>query len=104
MARVRRVAHLDMDAFYASVELLRYPKLCGQPVVIGSISTHPQRNPDGPHTFARLPDYTGHGVITTSTYEAHVLDVFSAMGAMNAAKLAPDVVLLKVDFDAYRHY
>jgi DNA polymerase-4 len=104
MAAERRIAHLDMDAFYASVELLRYPELRGQPVVIGGISGQPQRNPDGTHQFARLRDYTGRGVITTSTYEARALGVFSAMGTMKAAKLAPDAVLLPVDFDAYRHY
>jgi DNA polymerase-4 len=104
MSADRRIAHLDMDAFYASVELLRYPELRGQPVVIGGISNQPQRNPDGSHTFARLRDYTGRGVITTSTYEARALGVFSAMGTMKAAKLAPDAVLLPVDFDAYRHY
>jgi DNA polymerase-4 len=104
MSADRRIAHLDMDAFYASVELLRYPELRGQPVVIGGISAQPERNPDGSHTFARLRDYTGRGVITTSTYEARALGVFSAMGTMKAAKLAPDAVLLPVDFDAYRHY
>ncbi|RXZ36484.1 DNA polymerase IV [Oxalobacteraceae bacterium CAVE-383] len=104
MTAARRIAHLDMDAFYASVELLRYPELRGQPVVIGGMSYQPQRNPDGTHTFARLRDYTGRGVITTSTYEARALGVFSAMGTMKAAKLAPDAVLLPVDFDAYRHY
>ena len=104
MPAERRIAHLDMDAFYASVELLRYPELRGQPVVIGGISGQPQRNADGSLTFARLRDYTGRGVITTSTYEARALGVFSAMGTMKAAKLAPDAILLPVDFDSYRHY
>jgi DNA polymerase-4 len=104
MSTERRIAHLDMDAFYASVELLRYPELHGQPVVIGGRDALPQRQPDGTLRFARLRDYTGRGVITTSTYEARALGVFSAMGTMKAAKLAPDAVLLPVDFDAYRHY
>ena len=101
----RRIAHLDMDAFYASVELLRYPELRGLPVVIGGRSIHqPELLPDGSRRFARLRDYVGRGVITTSTYEARALGVFSAMGVMKAAKLAPDAILLPVDFDAYRHY
>ncbi|WP_317205082.1 DNA polymerase IV [Janthinobacterium sp.] len=102
---VRRVAHLDMDAFFASVELLRYPELRGQPVVIGGRSVHqPVRRADGSHTFARLRDYAGRGVVTTSTYEARAFGVFSAMGLMKAAQLAPDAYLLPADFDAYRHY
>jgi len=101
----RRIAHLDMDAFYASVELLRYPELRGLPVVIGGRGIHqPELLPDGSRRFARLRDYVGRGVITTSTYEARALGVFSAMGVMKAAKLAPDAMLLPVDFDAYRHY
>lgn len=101
----RRIAHLDMDAFYASVELLRYPELRGQPVVIGGRSVHqPTPNADGSRSFARLRDYAGRGVVTTSTYEARALGVFSAMGMMKAAKLAPDAWLLPADFDAYRHY
>jgi DNA polymerase-4 len=101
----RRIAHLDMDAFYASVELLRYPELRGLPVVIGGRSSHqPELLPDGSRRFARLRDYVGRGVITTSTYEARALGVFSGMGVMKAAKLAPDAILLPVDFDAYRHY
>lgn len=104
-APARRIAHLDMDAFYASVELLRYPELRGQPVVIGGGRDHqPVTHPDGTRGFARLRDYAGRGVITTSTYEARALGVFSAMGMMKAAQLAPDAVLLPVDFDAYRHY
>lgn len=101
----RRIAHLDMDAFYASVELLRYPELRGQPVVIGGRSLHaPAQRDDGSREFARLRDYVGRGVVTTSTYEARALGVFSAMGMMKAAKLAPDAWLLPADFDAYRHY
>ncbi len=101
----RRIAHLDMDAFYASVELLRYPELRGQPVVIGGRrDQQPLANPDGTRQFARLCDYKGRGVITTSTYEARALGVFSGMGVMKAAQLAPDAILLPVDFDAYRHY
>lgn len=102
---VRVIAHLDMDAFYASVELLRYPELRGQPVVIGGRSIdQPTLNEEGKRCFARLHQYTGRGVITTSTYEARALGVFSGMGLMKAAQLAPDAILLPVDFDAYRHY
>jgi DNA polymerase-4 len=101
----RRIAHLDMDAFYASVELLRYPELRGLPVVIGGgRDAQPVQREDGTHTFARLRDYVGRGVITTATYEARALGVGSAMGMMKAAKLAPDAILLPVNFDAYRHY
>ena len=101
----RRIAHLDMDAFYASVELLRYPQLRGQPVVIGGHSVHqPIVQADGSLQFARLRDYVGRGVVTTSTYEARTFGVFSAMGMMKAAKLAPDAILLPVDFDSYRRY
>ncbi len=103
--RQRRIAHLDMDAFYASVELLRYPELRGQPVVIGGRSLHqPVMKSDGTREFARLREYTGRGVVTTSTYEARALGVFSAMGMMKAAKLAPEAWLLPADFEAYRHY
>ncbi|GAB1392883.1 hypothetical protein MASR1M60_10460 [Rhodocyclaceae bacterium] len=101
----RRIAHLDMDAFYASVELLRYPELKGLPVVIGGRrSQQPIMLKDGSRQFARLCDYVGRGVLTTSTYEARALGVFSGMGTMKAAKLAPDAIILPVDFDAYRHY
>lgn len=94
-----------MDAFYASVELLHYPELRGQPVVIGGgRDAQPETLADGTRRFARLRDYVGRGVITTATYEARALGVGSAMGLMKAAKLAPDAVLLPVNFDAYRHY
>lgn len=105
VADTRRIAHLDMDAFYASVELLRYPDLRGQPVVIGGGSRHqPTLQEDGSRGYSRLSAYVGRGVVTTSTYEARALGVFSAMGLMKAARLAPDAILLPTDFDAYRRY
>jgi DNA polymerase IV len=101
----RRIAHLDMDAFFASVELLHYPELRGQAVVVGGRSVHqPIHQPDGTHIFARLRDYAGRGVVTTSTYEARALGVFSAMGLMKSAQLAPEAILLPANFDAYRDY
>lgn len=101
----RRIAHLDMDAFYASVELLRYPELKNLPVVIGGSRRHqPQRQADGLHRFATLRDYSGRGVITTSTYAARDLGVHSGMGVMKAALRAPDAILLPVDFDEYRKF
>lgn len=100
----RRIAHLDMDAFFASVELLRYPELRGLPVVIGGRRGQPRTGPDGQRVFARMREYAGRGVVTTSTYEARALGVFSAMPMMKAAALAPDAVLLPVDFVRYREF
>ncbi len=93
-----------MDAFFASVELLRYPELRGQPVVIGGRSGQPQAGPDGRRQFARMQDYAGRGVVTTATYEARAFGVFSAMPMMKAAALAPQAVRLPVDFPRYRDY
>jgi DNA polymerase IV len=109
MASARRIAHLDMDAFYASVELLRYPQLKGLPVVIGG-----RRRKDddalsqGPpdqipvDAFPRISGYAGRGVITTATYAARQFGVGSAMGLMKAAKLCPQAILLPVDFEEVR--
>jgi len=110
-----------MDAFYASVELLRYPQLRGLPVVIGGgrrrvddlLARLRQTYPDrewGPHTldripvdfFPRLKNYAGRGVATTATYEARQSGVGSAMGLMKAAALCPQAILLPVDFDEVR--
>ena len=128
---IRRIAHLDMDAFYASVELLRYPQLKDLPVVIGGGRANvaaalevlrQQAAEDAPElewdataqrtalrcipieSFARLADYTGRGVITTATYAARKFGVGSAMGLMKAAKLCPQAILLPVDFEEYRRY
>ena len=91
-----------MDAFYASVELLRRPDLKGQAVVIGGSRASADHRDDGPDR--RLGDYVGRGVITTATYAARARGVHSGMGIMKAAALAPDAILLPVDFEAYRHY
>ena len=94
-----------MDAFFASVELLHYPALRGQAVVVGGRRTPaPETLPDGSQRFARLKDYVGRGVITTSTYEARALGVFSGMGLMKSAQRAPEAILLPANFEAYRHY
>jgi DNA polymerase IV len=76
------VAHLDADAFYVSVELLRRPELRGKPVVVAG---------SGPRA-----------VVTTSSYEARRFGVFSAMPAVKARRLCPDAIFIPPDFPAYR--
>jgi DNA polymerase-4 len=94
-----------MDMFFAGVELLHYPELRGQPMVVGGRSMDaPELLPDGTHRFHRLKEYAGRGVVTTSTYEARAFGVFSAMSMMQAARLAPEAILLPANFEAYRHY
>jgi DNA polymerase IV len=83
MAETRTIAHLDMDAFYASVELRKRPELRGKPVVVcGS----------GPRA-----------VVTTASYEARKLaGIHSAMPAAVARRRLPNAVYLTPDFPAYR--
>jgi DNA polymerase-4 len=107
----RLIAHLDMDAFYASVELLRYPALRGLPVVVGGrrrtgtvAEAGDPADAAGTPAIPTLRSYAGRGVITTATYEARALGVHSGMGLMKAARLAPDALLLPADFDRYRLY
>ncbi len=114
MSHIRRIAHLDMDAFFASVELLRYPQLKGLAVVIGggrrkvdeALNAVPERQPRfiPVADFPLLKDYVGRGVITTATYAARQFGVGSAMGMMKAAKLCPQAIVLPVDFDEVRRY
>ncbi|AVO36201.1 DNA polymerase IV [Ottowia oryzae] len=112
-----------MDAFYASVEWLRYPQLKGLPMVIGGgrrreddliarlNAERPERAWTAEHLadipvdfFPLLKDYVGRGVITTATYPARQFGIGSAMGLMKAAKLCPQAILLPVDFDQYRRF
>jgi DNA polymerase IV len=113
--KIRRIAHLDMDAFFASVELLRYPQLKGLPVVIGGgwrKVDEELRAAQGERplrfipveSFPLLKDYVGRGVITTATYAARQFGVGSAMGMMKAAKLCPQAIVLPVDFAEIRKY
>jgi DNA polymerase-4 len=105
MTTDRRIAHLDMDAFFASVELLSYPELRGKAVVVGGRNASVTKSEsDGRHQFQTLKQYAGRGVVTTSTYEARALGVFSGMGLMKSAALAPEAILLPANFEAYRHY
>jgi DNA polymerase-4 len=79
---VAPIAHLDVDAFYASVELLRRPELRGKPVIVSG---------SGPRA-----------VVTTASYEARAFGVGSAMPTSRARRLCPDAVLIPPDFAAYR--
>jgi len=110
---MRRIAHLDMDAFFASVALLRHPQLKDWPMVIGGPKRRADEALEQAHpgiapadipvaAFPRLKGYTGRGVITTASYAARQFGVGSAMGLMKAARLCPDAILLPVDFDEVR--
>ncbi len=81
---MRRILHIDMDAFFAAVEQKRHPELKGRPVVIGGGG-----------------DPTQRGVVSTASYEARKFGIHSAMPLMTAYKLCPRAVFLPVDYNEY---
>jgi DNA polymerase-4 len=80
---LRRIVHVDMDAFYASVEQRDRPELRGRPVAVGG-------------------DPRGRGVVCAASYEARAFGVRSAMAMARAVRLCPDLLVVPPDFARYR--
>jgi DNA polymerase-4 len=81
---MRRILHIDMDAFFAAVEQLRHPELKEKPLVIGG-----DGNP------------THRGVVSTASYEARKFGIHSAMPLRTAHRLCPEAIFLPVDYEEY---
>lgn len=80
----RKIIHVDMDAFFASIEMRDDPTLQGKPIAVGGLADR-------------------RGVIATANYEARRFGVRSAMATQRALKLCPTLILKPSRFDAYRH-
>ena len=83
MLMVRKIIHIDMDCFYAAVELRDRPELQGRPVAVGGAASR-------------------RGVLCTSNYQARKCGVRSAMSSAHAVRLCPDLTILPVDMAKYR--
>ena len=79
----RKIIHIDMDAFYASVEQRDFPEYRGKPIVVGG-------SPEG------------RGVVATASYEARKFGLRSAMSSMKALQLCPQVIFVRPRFDVYK--
>ncbi|MGO7424012.1 DNA polymerase IV, partial [Rhizobium ruizarguesonis] len=80
--RPRKIVHVDMDAFYASVEQRDNPELRGLPVAVGSPAAR--------------------GVVAAASYEARKFGVHSAMPSVTAQRKCPDLIFVKPRFDVYK--